>query len=309
MPPPNAAAPRAAALRARARRRLAALAAPTTSYARVRGVRRPARRRQDDDDRQDCGAGARAPRPAARPGRRRRRSASAPSSSCACYADIIGAPFRVARTPPSSTQALDGRRAQPRARRHGRPVAVRRGVARSVRRARRAPRRPHAPRDGRRHAVGVGAPHLRRATRDAQAVAPRADQARRSRVAVAARRRCCASGSCPSRICGTGQRVPEDLQRATPAQLWPPRVLGEPAPEARDACHDTRSDRRARAATHHRRHQRQGRRRQDQRRRSTWPSSLARLGHRVGILDADFGLGNVDVMLGLTPDAAPRALC
>jgi flagellar biosynthesis protein FlhG len=29
--------------------------------------------------------------------------------------------------------------------------------------------------------------------------------------------------------------------------------------------------------------------------------SLARLGHRVGILDADFGLGNVDVMLGLTP--------
>jgi flagellar biosynthesis protein FlhG len=31
--------------------------------------------------------------------------------------------------------------------------------------------------------------------------------------------------------------------------------------------------------------------------------SLARLGYRVGILDADFGLGNVDVMLGLTPQA------
>jgi flagellar biosynthesis protein FlhG len=31
--------------------------------------------------------------------------------------------------------------------------------------------------------------------------------------------------------------------------------------------------------------------------------ALARLRHRVGILDADFGLGNVDVMLGLTPDA------
>ena len=29
--------------------------------------------------------------------------------------------------------------------------------------------------------------------------------------------------------------------------------------------------------------------------------SLARLGHRVGILDADFGLGNIDVLLGLTP--------
>jgi flagellar biosynthesis protein FlhG len=29
--------------------------------------------------------------------------------------------------------------------------------------------------------------------------------------------------------------------------------------------------------------------------------SLARLGHRVGILDADFGLGNIDVQLGLTP--------
>ena len=31
--------------------------------------------------------------------------------------------------------------------------------------------------------------------------------------------------------------------------------------------------------------------------------ALARLGHRVGILDADFGLGNVDVLLGLTPSA------
>ena len=31
--------------------------------------------------------------------------------------------------------------------------------------------------------------------------------------------------------------------------------------------------------------------------------SLARLGHRVGVLDADFGLGNVDVLLGLAPEA------
>jgi flagellar biosynthesis protein FlhG len=31
-------------------------------------------------------------------------------------------------------------------------------------------------------------------------------------------------------------------------------------------------------------------------------SSLARLGNRVGIVDADFGLGNVDVLLGLTPE-------
>lgn len=30
-------------------------------------------------------------------------------------------------------------------------------------------------------------------------------------------------------------------------------------------------------------------------------ASLSRLGHRVGIVDADFGLGNVDVLLGLTP--------
>lgn len=30
-------------------------------------------------------------------------------------------------------------------------------------------------------------------------------------------------------------------------------------------------------------------------------ASLARLGHKVGIIDADFGLGNVDVLLGLTP--------
>src|SRR5581483_5129664 len=31
--------------------------------------------------------------------------------------------------------------------------------------------------------------------------------------------------------------------------------------------------------------------------------SLARLRHRVVVLDADFGLGNVDVLLGLAPDA------
>lgn len=31
--------------------------------------------------------------------------------------------------------------------------------------------------------------------------------------------------------------------------------------------------------------------------------SMARLGHRVGILDADFALGNIDVLLGLTPQA------
>lgn len=31
--------------------------------------------------------------------------------------------------------------------------------------------------------------------------------------------------------------------------------------------------------------------------------ALARLGHRVGIVDADFALGNVDVMLGLTPES------
>lgn len=30
--------------------------------------------------------------------------------------------------------------------------------------------------------------------------------------------------------------------------------------------------------------------------------AMSRLGHRVGILDADFGLGNIDVMLGLTPE-------
>src|SRR6187397_576507 len=29
--------------------------------------------------------------------------------------------------------------------------------------------------------------------------------------------------------------------------------------------------------------------------------SLSRLGHRVGVIDADFGLGNVDVLLGMAP--------
>lgn len=31
-------------------------------------------------------------------------------------------------------------------------------------------------------------------------------------------------------------------------------------------------------------------------------AALARFGHRVGIIDADFGLGNIDVLLGLTPE-------
>jgi flagellar biosynthesis protein FlhG len=31
--------------------------------------------------------------------------------------------------------------------------------------------------------------------------------------------------------------------------------------------------------------------------------ALSRLGHRVGVVDADFGLGNVDMLLGLTPTA------
>jgi len=31
-------------------------------------------------------------------------------------------------------------------------------------------------------------------------------------------------------------------------------------------------------------------------------ASLARLGHRVGVIDADFGLGNIDVLLGLAPE-------
>lgn len=31
--------------------------------------------------------------------------------------------------------------------------------------------------------------------------------------------------------------------------------------------------------------------------------AMARLGHRVGVLDADFALGNIDVALGLTPEA------
>jgi flagellar biosynthesis protein FlhG len=36
--------------------------------------------------------------------------------------------------------------------------------------------------------------------------------------------------------------------------------------------------------------------------------ALARLGHRVGLVDADFGLGNVDVLLGLTPERNIGAL-
>ena len=133
------------------------------------------------------------------------------------YANIIGAPFRVARTLEELDKALA---TQPpaAARRHRRPLAVRRRPARPAPTARQPPRRPHASRDGRRHQRRIGAPHPRRLQRRA-ARSPRDHQDRRSRVAVAAAQRRCTSGGIPVSYVTAGQRVPEDLDRATPLTL------------------------------------------------------------------------------------------
>ena len=208
------------------------------------------------------------------------------------------------RARPTSSTRRSTARAASGARRHGRPSPSRRRRRRELlRRARPQRRRAHASRARRptRRAARRAACSTRYA--DAQPVARRAHQARRSRFA---RRRCVGllrERGLPISYLGTGQRVPEDLSAPRRQLLAAACSASRPMQE-----HVSLTGRkpRAAAATAHRRHERQGRRRQDQRRRSTspWPWRASAIGSASSTPTS--ALGNVDVLLGLTPDDAPR---
>ncbi len=221
--------------------------------------------------------------------------APARSNSCAATPAILGAPFRIARTTDELEQALGQTRQTVLVDTAGRSpadpelstlfdlLARKRGV--------------------RTHLVLAAdtSPAAARRIFDryaaAQAVARRHHQARRNRVGQAAARR--RARARPARVV-SGRR--------------PARARG---PRARDA-----GVARGRAA----RRDREGGTRVADRRCASGPPAtriavtsgkggvgktsltinlavaMARLGHRVGVLDADFALGNIDVMLGLTPE-------
>ena len=215
------------------------------------------------------------------------------------YAEIIGrrSPSRARRR--SSTARFSRRRG---ARCWSTPPAARRADdarGRCLDAARGAPRRAHASGDaGRRRRRRLRDRLLDRfgEARPIRVVLTRLDEAESLSplVGVLRERGCRCRISAPARACPTicsARRRPP-----LPTRSWV-------SWRARERSHERVDARipRLRSRPWSRRHQRQGRRRQDQRRRSTSRVSLARLGHRVGILDADFGLGNVDVLLGLTP--------
>ena len=267
---------------------------PTRGYARVEVFVGPPGRRQDDHHRQDCRAGARPRRPPPRAGRGRR----LPRRRRRAAAHLRRDPRRAVLRRPHAARArrgADGPRAAPmlvdtagRSPSDPARASCSACVGRAARRA---------------HASGVSRRHAGRAARrifDAYA------EARPSRVvltkldedgvAVAARRRASrtAAANLLSRNRSAGPRRLEPRHGRSPGRVGARRPA--PFPEH---PHDPRPSR-PQPWHRHRHHQRQGRRRQDERRHQPRVRAGA-LGIKVGILDADFGLGNIDVMLGLTP--------
>ncbi len=148
------------------------------------------------------------------------------------YADIIGSAVR-RRAHAGGARAFDARRT--------RGTVLVDTAGRSVRDAARAGSRLDAvgPPGVRTHLVlPAGTPRPRRCATCSTPTATRGPtrvvltQARRSRLAVAAGAACCTSASLPVSYLGTGQRVPEDLERATPARLAA-HVLGHGVHKAR----------------------------------------------------------------------------
>ncbi len=148
------------------------------------------------------------------------------------------------RVPRRRRRAAAPLRRHPRRAAHGRAHAGRARVTRSrgaqapdARRHRRAARRPttcrarcsrvlgrphgraHAPRARRRHAAGAPARRILDRFQRCAPVARRDHQARRSRIARAARRRAARAAACPSRIWAPVSACPKTCERATPPAL------------------------------------------------------------------------------------------
>ena len=225
----------ARAARCARRRGSPTLAASDDDYAARRSVRRPAGRRQDHDDRQDCRAGTRARRPALGAGGGRRLPRSARSSSCAPTPTSSARRFASRAPPTSSTRRCGARHAHAGARRHGRPVAVRRAPRASCSACvGDAPRRAHAPRDAGRHVRVARRAGFSTAIADARPtrlVLTKLDEAESLSPLVSLLR----ERQLPISYLGTGQRVPEDLRPRDARRLLAASVLGESAAGSRDA--------------------------------------------------------------------------
>ena len=144
------------------------------------------------------------------------------------FADIIGAPFKIARTADRPRGGAVGRPPAAGAGRHGRPFAAGRSAARDLLAGARPPHRCA-------HASGAGGGHL---GRSARRIFDAYEEARPTRLVLT---KLDEAGSLsplvgllrerqlPISYLGTGQHVPEDLTRAT-AQLLAASVLGESKP-------------------------------------------------------------------------------
>ena len=215
-----------------------------------RGVRRAARRGQDHDHREDRGAGARA-------ARSRLGLVSADGyrvgavEQLRLYADIIGAPFRVARSA-EELERRAGRRAAARCswtRPAGRPATAR--PARAVQRVRRAGR------SVRTHLVVPARDVARRVRRTASTPTParepaprRPHEARRSRRPRRRSSACCGSATCPCRISAPASACPRTSNRATAGTVLAALRARRRQRRAREAGHErdsARSDGAARA--------------------------------------------------------------
>ena len=218
-------------------------------------------------------------------------SASAPSSSSGCMPTLHGAPFTGAQRRRSRRRS-SGRRQPVLVDTAGRAVTD--GSSRDLF------KRIRGRRDVRTHLVLAADTPAATARKVFEACRRRGRRvwcspSRRSGLAVAAGRCPFRDRQLPISYLGTSQRVPEDLTRATAeacrrlrarrAEAFHAPSFMTPDTTIRPRGIDPRGD------------ERQGRRRQNER-RINLAVSLARLGHRVGIPDADLGLGNIDVMRG-----------
>ena len=226
------------------------------------------------------------------------RFAPAPSSSCAATRRSSARRSASRAAPPNSTQALAATRQTALVDTAGRSPADP-ALTESVRRARR-----NAATCAR---ISCWPPTRRPPPRGASSIATR--RCKPSRVVItkldeadsvhAAVRRACASAACRCRISRpasacpricSARRRPVSRPRSCASRRWRRDRVTDRVGRRRGRRRPASPSRAARAASARRASP------------SISPSRMARLGHRVGMLDADFALGNVDVLLGLTPE-------